>query len=493
MKKYFKLLIAMIIYLVIVVINSNVYAATEGIVTKDTVRMREKASTESKIVTLVSENQKVEVLEKNGEWYKIKFKEDGNTYTGFVRTDMLKVNGDVVASSEDETVTEEKKDVEEEKTEETASVEEIKTEEAKTEEKKTEEIKTEENESTKQEAGIKEGTSLKIQNKINIKILPLISSSTVSEMEKDTEITVSEILGNWCYIESENQNGWTLLNKIVSNSTAEVTKTEEDKKDVEENKEEEKQEEEKKEEEKKEEEKKEKLSKIEYISVSTVNLREKADTSSKILEKLSMNTKVTVVEETADGWSKVEVSGKTGYISSKYLSTKKTEVSSRGEDETRTEIKEETKKEETKKEETKKEEAKKEEAKKNEEKEEAKDSSSSSASGSAVVSYARNYLGCKYVWGAAGPKTFDCSGFTMYVYKHFGYNLSHGSGAQASAGKGVKRSELKEGDLVCYSGHVAIYVGGGKIIHAYNSKAGVVITGMDELYNKIVGYRRIIN
>ena len=474
MKKYFKLLIAMVIYLVIVVINSNVYAATEGIVTKDTVRMREKASTESKIVTLVSENQKVEVLEKNGEWYKIKFKEDGNTYTGFVRTDMLKVNGDVVASSEDETVTEEKKDVEEEKTEETASIEEIKTEEAKTEEKKTEEIKTEENESTKQEAGIKEGTSLKIQNKINIKILPLISSSTVSEMEKDTEITVSEILGNWCYIESENQNGWTLLNKIVSNSTAEVTKTEEDKKEVEENKEEEKQEEEKKEEEKKEEEKKEKLSKIEYISVSTVNLREKADTSSKILEKLSMNTKVTVVEETTDGWSKVEVSGKTGYISSKYLSTKKTEVSSRGEDETRTEIKEETKKEEPKK-------------------EEAKDSSSSSASGSAVVSYARNYLGCKYVWGAAGPKTFDCSGFTMYVYKHFGYNLSHGSGAQASAGKGVKRSELKEGDLVCYSGHVAIYVGGGKIIHAYNSKAGVVITGMDELYNKIVGYRRIIN
>lgn len=88
---------------------------------------------------------------------------------------------------------------------------------------------------------------------------------------------------------------------------------------------------------------------------------------------------------------------------------------------------------------------------------------------SEVVAIAKRYLGAPYVWGADGPNTFDCSGFTMFVYRQVGVSLPHSSRAQISSGERVSRSDLQPGDLVFFGSpihHVGMYVGGGMYIHA---------------------------
>ena len=102
-----------------------------------------------------------------------------------------------------------------------------------------------------------------------------------------------------------------------------------------------------------------------------------------------------------------------------------------------------------------------------------------SGTGAAVVAYAKQFLGNPYVWGGSSlTNGTDCSGFTMSVYAHFGYSLPRTSGAQRSAGVGVSLSEVKPGYIICYNGHVALYIGGGQIIHASTPSTGIIISSM---------------
>lgn len=86
--------------------------------------------------------------------------------------------------------------------------------------------------------------------------------------------------------------------------------------------------------------------------------------------------------------------------------------------------------------------------------------------GSVVVAAAYSKLGCPYVWGASGPNTFDCSGLVMWCYAQAGVSLDHYSGSQANAGAVISISQAQPGDILWKSGHVGIYIGGGKYIHA---------------------------
>jgi peptidoglycan DL-endopeptidase CwlO len=89
---------------------------------------------------------------------------------------------------------------------------------------------------------------------------------------------------------------------------------------------------------------------------------------------------------------------------------------------------------------------------------------------SGIVGIAQSQLGAPYVWGGSSPSTgFDCSGFTMWVYGQAGHYLPHSSNAQAGYGTPVPASQVAAGDLLVWSGHVAIYVGGNQIIHAATS------------------------
>ena len=86
--------------------------------------------------------------------------------------------------------------------------------------------------------------------------------------------------------------------------------------------------------------------------------------------------------------------------------------------------------------------------------------------GAAIVAEAYKYLGVPYVWGGASMSGVDCSGLVMLAHKAIGVNLAHYSGAQGSGGKAVSKAEALPGDVVCYSGHVGIYIGNGQMIHA---------------------------
>lgn len=118
-------------------------------------------------------------------------------------------------------------------------------------------------------------------------------------------------------------------------------------------------------------------------------------------------------------------------------------------------------------------------------------STSTSSTGSAVASYACQFIGNPYVYGGSSlTNGTDCSGFVMSVYAHFGVGLPHSSSAQRSAGREVSVSEMQPGDIVCYSGHVAIYVGNNTIVHASNARDGIKLTSPAN-YRTILSVRRI--
>lgn len=117
---------------------------------------------------------------------------------------------------------------------------------------------------------------------------------------------------------------------------------------------------------------------------------------------------------------------------------------------------------------------------------------STNVSGSDVVAYAMTFVGNPYVWGGKDPNTgADCSGFTSYVYAHFGINIPSYSYSQRSVGKEVSYENAQPGDLICYAGHVAIYMGNGKIVHAKGTAYGIV--GNDNAtYRPIITVRRVL-
>ena len=237
---------------------------------------------------------------------------------------------------------------------------------------------------------------------------------------------------------------------------------------------------------------------IKYVSTDTLNVREKPESNANIVEQLSLNDAVTVLEETDSTWSKINFNNITGYVSNQFLSDTKTNISSRSE---------EIKRGESKANETQLNSEKVVENNEVSKNLEANNSSNSKAStsgvtGNDIVNFAKQYVGYKYVSGGASPSSgFDCSGLTYYVYKNFGITLNRSSYEQISNGIGVSRAELQQGDLVLFNnssnskiGHVGIYIGSNTFIHAANSRKGVITTSLSDNYysSRFAGARRII-
>ena len=192
-----------------------------------------------------------------------------------------------------------------------------------------------------------------------------------------------------------------------------------------------------------------------YVTGSSVYVRSGPGTNYEIVTSLIRGNSVKAVAETSQ-WYKVEVNGQTGYISKSLVSTTRPETTSRGTETSRTQDEE------------------KQVSTPEEENTQVEQTVVQTSTGQQIVDYAKNYLGCKYVYGGSGPNTFDCSGFTMYVYQKFGVTLSHSARAQSKVGTAVEKENLQLGDLVFFKdyetmdgiGHCGIYIGDGNFIHA---------------------------
>ena len=253
------------------------------------------------------------------------------------------------------------------------------------------------------------------------------------------------------------------------------------------------------------------------VNTETLKVRTTASTDAEVLGLVSGEDDLTVVDESTDGWVGVSTADGTGYVSTDYvtLDTEFTYAESKEEEAARLakeEAERKAAKEAARKAEEKARKAEEAKAAKAAAKKSSKSSSKSSSSssseksysapsgsnGQAVVNYASQFVGNPYVYGGSSlTNGTDCSGFTRGVYKKFGKRLPHSSSAQRRYGKKVKGGikNAQAGDLICYSGHVAIYMGNNKIVHASNSapypRGGIKISN-NARYRRIVTVRRIV-
>lgn len=211
------------------------------------------------------------------------------------------------------------------------------------------------------------------------------------------------------------------------------------------------------------------------VNGTSVNMRKKPSTDSGVIMKLDKNVKVSVVG-IESGWYKVTYKDKTGYVHPDYLEVTKSQPVSRGKEEPAPPAEDK----DSAKPADEKDDAQAEKEPSQEDEQE--DTSEIDAVRAEIIAYAKTFLGCSYRYGSMNGKTFDCSGFTTYVFKKFGYSLNRSAAGQLSNGTKVTKSELKQGDLVFFrdpsinkaaASHVGIYIADGKFIHCSSRGGGV--------------------
>lgn len=194
------------------------------------------------------------------------------------------------------------------------------------------------------------------------------------------------------------------------------------------------------------------------LESGSLNIRAEASTLGTKLGTIPNGT-VVALDDHSDGWYLVTYDGITGYVSDEYITVTSEAI---------TVVKKGT-------------------------------------TGDDIVAKAREYLGCPYVYGKAGPNSFDCSGFTSYIYKQFGFSINRTASTQLNNdGVSVAYADLQPGDLVFFrdysctksASHVGIYIGGGQFIHASSSRSatGVKISSLSETWyaNRYAGAKRIL-
>ena len=355
----------------------------------------------------------------------------------------------------------------------------------------------------------------KTNKNTSVRIAPLINSSKIANLKNNSEVNVIEELNGWAYIQTDEISGWVRTNNITidndnnatdkpsdetnkqstdSNKTSDSDKDNKDNSTDENNSDDKDNTDKNNDNSNKDDNNSDFTKKTMYTTNAATNIRSEASTNSNIVMVVSINTALEVIGEEGE-WYKVSTSEGDAYVSKDLLSNSKTDITNRGGIDR-------TSNENTSKKVTTENVSKKENA-----------STSSSTKASEIVSYAKKFLGVPYVYGGASPSGFDCSGFTMYVYNHFGISMRHGAQAQAKLGEKVSANKsskssllnnLKVGDLVFFLdyetmdeiGHCGIYIGNGNFIHAssgsgYCVKINSLLPG--EYYNtRYCAARRIL-
>lgn len=452
-----KILFALTISIILIFINLTIVKAKTVEVTTETLNLRKEASTDSDIVALISIGDECEVLGEEGDWYKVKYED----YTGYISKEYAKVIG----SNKEETST--------------SSSENTTVEENTTVDK---DSKEEESNTTNNNDNNSKDNQGKLNKKAEVKIVPLISSSNIETLEKDEKVTIINELNGWSYIQTDTISGWIRTDNITIEEVSSIDDKKENTTD--DNKTDNKQNTDK------DDDKENNTTAFEEKTMYAkdyINIRKEPNTTSDKLMVVSPNTALKVIGETEE-WYKVNTSEGEAYVSKDLLSDKKVTVTNRGDiDRTKETTITSSSKEES--------------------------DISTDIKTSEIVEYAKNFLGVPYVYGGASSSGFDCSGFTMYVYKHFGISMAHGAQSQSRLGKNISADKssktsllnnLKPGDLVFFLdyetmdeiGHCGIYIGDGNFIHAssgsgYCVKINSLLPG--EYYNtRYCAARRIV-
>lgn len=250
---------------------------------------------------------------------------------------------------------------------------------------------------------------------LNVRAEPSINGKLVGKMPKNSACEVLDMTEDgWAHITSGEVEGYVSLDYLLTGPDAKMKANE-------------------------------LVCTVAVVNVDGLNVRDQASTDSAILTQVPQGEELEYVE-TLEGWIKVSIDGEEAYVSADYVTvTDKLDTAvtmtellyGAGVSDVRVEL----------------------------------------------VEYAKQFLGNPYVWGGTSlTKGADCSGFVLSVFKKFGVKLPHHSGSQAKMGKKIKASELQPGDLVFYAdssgtiNHVALYIGGGRVIHASSPKTGIRIS-----------------
>lgn len=476
-----KAIYGLLVIIIALLIFSGIVKATEVEITGDIINLRQEASTDSTIIIQIAKGEKCELLEEEGNWYRIKYED----YTGYVSKDYAEIVAD--SSSEESNTTQE--------------------ESTTTEQENNTNSGEEQNTTSEGSSASNSSRTGKTNKNTSVRIVPLINSSRIATLKNNTDVTVIEELNGWAYIQTDEIAGWVrAINLDIdnSNSTKQPSneKNEQDtnsnnsgntdstnndssdgntdnnsnddnNSDTTDNSTD--------------------FSKRTMYTKDATNIRSKPSTSSDIIMLVSINTALEVIGEEGD-WYKVNTSEGEAYVSKDLLSNSRVNITNRGGID-RTSDSTEKKESTTSKTTTE------------------NTGTSLSAKASEIVSYAKKFLGVPYVYGGASPSGFDCSGFTMYVYNHFGISMRHGAQAQAKLGEKITANKsskssllnnLEVGDLVFFLdyetmdeiGHCGIYIGDGNFIHAssgsgYCVKINSLLPG--EYYNtRYCAARRVL-
>ena len=398
------------IIMLLIIVLANRVQAATATVTADTLNLRSQASTDSSIVKLLNKGEKLEIISEEGDWIKVSY----NGAEGYVSKEYVEISDDIQPGD--------------------------------TNQEQSNIIETNQSENSTETNII--ATSAKLNSDTQIRILPLINSNIIENISSGTEVKVITSTNKWTFVETDTISGWVVNtalgeNTVSNNETTGTTEEPETNTNSEEN-----QNVTTSTENNSNSDTMYEKSVTKYINGSSVYIRNKPSTDADIVISLIKNTDVTVVGENGE-WYKVKYNNYEGYIFKELLSDEKTSQTNRHSTLQISESLSQDNIEQT-------------------------SNNTSQTLGQEIVEYAKQYLGCPYVYGGSGSSSFDCSGFTMYVYKNFGYSLSHSARAQSKMGTFVEKENLQPGDLVFFLdyetmddiGHCGIYIGDGNFIHA---------------------------
>ncbi len=469
--------IAIIVIMLFVTVS---FAADTAKVSVETARLRKEASEDSTILELISLGEEVEILGQSGNWYQVEYK----GITGYLRNDLIQVDGETQSNGSETATSGETVDTSATTQNNTQTGNEVGTtsENNPQAENANNLTGTENTESTQPQNTTGEqangdttttGTTDTTENEedltgkyqftqdVEIKITPLINSLTVSSVKSGDTIEIQDKVNEWVLVSNENIQGWArfnILSKVEETDQNQVLTTENIAQTTPETQE--------------QPEAQEPQTKTMYVNSQTVNVRSAASQEASVVTQLSINTQVTVISE-QNGWAEVTYNGGNGYIASNLLSETISQTS-RGSSTPRTGITDTIDKQTDNS-----------STNNNQELNDSSSNVSTSSKGTDVLAYAMQFVGYPYVYGGSSTSGFDCSGFTQYVYKHFGVTLNRTAAAQSSNGTAVSRSNLQPGDLVMFGSpinHVGIYAGGGRIVHAANPSRGVTTDTINSGY-----------